>query len=175
VKKYTFRVWVGKFQNLVEPLYHRFCLHAQDAVICEEKPFFAFFCVRTKKLETATSSFAVPLLCSSAKGEATLSHNAESGPLASEAATSKTRTQIDDTFKHRNVKWVSSSSSSLLLLPNFSDSTAPWIGTVSRTDAAFSFRPGVVHHYQIGAVCTGTPSLEYNFIHVLAWFVNFRV
>jgi hypothetical protein len=46
------------------------------------------------------------LLRSSAGGEAKLSHDAESGLLASEAVGCKTLARIDDTVKHGNVKWV---------------------------------------------------------------------
>jgi hypothetical protein len=45
----------------------------------------------------------------------------------------------------------------LFLLPIFSNSTAPFLGTASRTDVAFYGMPGARHHYQSGA---GTPFLE---------------
>jgi hypothetical protein len=56
----------------------------------------------------------------------------------------------------------------IFLLPIFSKSTAPWLGTENRTDVAFCFVPGAGHHYHSGAGCTGTPFLEFNFIHVNA-------
>jgi hypothetical protein len=55
-----------------------------------------------------------------------------------------------------------------VLLPIFSESTGPWLGTASQTDVAFCSMPVVGHHYQSGAGCTGTPFLECNVIHVQA-------
>jgi hypothetical protein len=51
------------------------------------------------------------------------------------------------------------------MLPIFSESTAPGLGTASQTDMAFNFMPGAGHNHQSAAGCTSTQFIEYNFTH----------